>query len=128
MRFFQMGQRMHEARQCLMLPHPKGEITAIADALARCADIRIHLDIDALDDNARAWVLRLQELMDVQGLSDPTGVGVYAVRAQSLTLEDLYDLARIVDDLASWFDERTLDEVLGPVKRTTARHLPIERC
>ena len=89
-----------------MLPHPKGEATSIADAFHECS-LGLHkIDRSGLDDNARPWVIKLEELMDTTDLADPNDVGTWTVKAEQLTLDQKFELSRIIAELAHWFDRK----------------------
>ena len=62
------------------------------------------VDRDALDDDARKWVRELNELMNTDGLEDPTKKGLWVIKAETLTTDDKIKLSHIVDELACWFD------------------------
>lgn len=106
MKFAYQAEKFSAARRSLMLPHPKGEATSIAAAFHECS-LGLHkIDRSDLDDNARLWVIRLEELMDTTNLADPNGVGTWTVKAEQLTLDQKFELSRIVDELAHWFDRQ----------------------
>jgi hypothetical protein len=41
--------------------------------------------------------------MDVTGISDPHGEGLFLVKAKQLSIEEKIELSHIIDELASWF-------------------------
>ena len=89
-----------------MLPHPRGESESIAHAFRSCS-LGLHdLDRESLDDNARDWVRTIEKLMDTTGLSDPDGRGLWAVKAESLKEDQKFQLSRVVDELAHYFDRK----------------------
>lgn len=104
MKFPYQAEKFSAARSCLMLPHPKGEAESIAHAFHEC-HLGLHdLRRDNLDDNARNWLAKLEALMDTTGLEDPSGRGLWAVKAERLTVDEKLELSRVVDELAAWFD------------------------
>jgi hypothetical protein len=92
------------ARSSLMLPHPRGEAESIAEAFHECSLGLHRLDEDGLDDDARHWIVVLRRLMNTDGLEDPTERGLFLLKAETLTVEDKFELSRVVDELACWFD------------------------
>ena len=58
------------------------------------------------DDNARAWLRKLDGLMESAGLSDPSDEGLWTVKARSLSLDQRLELSSITDELANWFDRK----------------------
>lgn len=111
MKFAYPAEKLAAARRSLMLPPPEIEADAIAGAFAEC-DLGLHgLCDDDLDVNARDWIAKLRELMDTSGLADPSFRGLWSVRASGLTQNQKTELARIVDELAAWFDARFRTEL-----------------
>lgn len=106
MKFAYQAEKLSAARSSLMLPHPQGEAQSIAHAFHECSLGLHELNEDQLDDNARSWVRRLKELMSTDGLRDPDGRGLWAVKAEDLGVDEKYELSRIVDELAHWFGRR----------------------
>jgi len=102
-KFTYPSEKFSVARSSLMLPHPRGEAASIASAFHECSlglhDVR---DED-LDNHARGWVAKLRELMDTSGIQDPTGRGMWLIKAEQLSEEEKFELSRIVDELAHWF-------------------------
>ena len=87
-----------------MLPHTKGEAESIMLAFHECS-LGLHdLDRDDLDENARDWVRKLEELMNTDGLNDPSDRGLWKVKAEQLSNDEKTGLSRVVDELAHWFD------------------------
>jgi hypothetical protein len=104
MKYSYPAEKFSVARHCLMLPHPKGEAESIMHAFHECS-LGLHdLDRDGLDDNARKWVRKLEELMSTDGLDDPSGRGLWVIKAERLSINDKIELSRVVDELACWFD------------------------
>jgi hypothetical protein len=106
MNFGYQSEKFSVARRALMLPHPRGEDASIASAFGECTLGLHHLDRSTLDDDARAWVRRLEELMDTTGLSDPATDGLWAVKARKLSIDEKLELSRTVDELAHWFHRK----------------------
>ncbi len=104
MKFAYQSEKFSVARSSLMVPHPNGEAASIASAFHECSLGLHELDEQTLDDHARGWVVKLKDLMDTSGLTDPDGRGLWAVKAASLTIEQKFELSRVVDELAHWFD------------------------
>jgi hypothetical protein len=100
------AEKFSNARRSLMLPHAQGEDLSIAHAFHECS-LGLHdLDLASLDDDPRAWIIALEGLMDTTGLADPRVIGTWAVKAGSLTTDQMIELSRIVDELAHWFDRQ----------------------
>jgi hypothetical protein len=96
-------QHLSAARHALMLPHEQGEAVSIAHAFAACRLALHRFDRSRLDDDARCWVTRLEELMVTTGDSGTKERGSFVAKAQRLTLAEQRELTTIVDELASWF-------------------------
>ena len=69
-----------------------------------------NLDKDSLDGSQRAWVMKLEELMNTDGLEDPYGKGLWRIKAESLTEAERFELSRVVDELATSFDRENFRE------------------
>ena len=98
------AEKFATARRSLMLPHPNGDTTAIADAFSECSLSLRTLNQDDLDDGARTSLRKLEELMGTTGLDDPLHRGLYTIKAERLSLDQKVELSREVNYLASWFD------------------------
>jgi hypothetical protein len=108
MKYVHQAETFSTARRALMLPHPRGEQDSIARALHECR-LGLHdLDRDGLDENARGRVKRLEELMATAGFSGADHVGAGAVKVSELSLEEKFELSRIIDELAYWFRQKCL--------------------
>ncbi len=105
-KFTYQFEKFSLARRCLMLPHSMGEAQSVASAFQAChrgldemgKDLR-----DSLDDNARGWVSKLEEMMDTSGLKDESQRGLFLVKAETLSEDEMRELAECVDNLAYWF-------------------------
>lgn len=105
MKYSYQAEKFAAARSALMLPHPKGEAASIASAFHEC-HLGLHqIDRSQLDDNAKDWLATLDALMDASGLADSHGKGLWQIKAETLTVNDKFELSRIVDELAHWFAE-----------------------
>ena len=108
MKYVYQAETFSTARRALMLPHPRGEQDSIARAFHECR-LGLHdLDRDGLDENARGRVRRLEELMATAGFPDASHVDAEAVKPSELSLEEKFELSRIVDELAYWFRQKCL--------------------
>lgn len=103
MKFSYQSEKFSVARTCLMLPHTRGEAESIASAFHECSLGLHQLDINSVSDDARSWIRSLNELLDTSGLSDPSKVGLWTIKAESLTTDEQIELSRVVDELASYF-------------------------
>jgi len=103
MKFSYEYQKFAAARHSLMLPHINGEDYSIFNAFHECSVALHKFDKSQLDDNATLWIKRLESLMDVTGISDPHGEGLFLVKAKQLSIEEKIELSHIIDELASWF-------------------------
>jgi hypothetical protein len=118
MKYVHQAETFSIARRLLMLPHPRGEQDSITRAFHECR-LGLHdLDRDGLDENARGRVERLEELMASAGFSDANRVGAEAVKARELSLEEKFELSRIIDELAYWFRQKCLSSARegGPLR------------
>jgi hypothetical protein len=105
MQYSYLSEKLSAARSCLMLPHPGGEADSIV-----CAFIEISLGLDGLNKNnlvgsLREWVEKLEEYMNTDGLEDPSERGLYLIKAEQFTTDEKIEISRLVDELASWFDQ-----------------------
>jgi len=107
MKYTYAAEKFSTARSALMLPHPMGEAEPIMRAFHECSLALHNLDKENLDDYALTRVARLEELMSTEGLKDPSGKGLWIVKAERLTIDEKIELARIVDELAYWFDRKS---------------------
>ena len=120
MKYVYQAETFSTARRALMLPHPRGEHDSIARAFHECR-LGLHdLDRDGLDENARGRVKRLEELMAATGFSDANRVGAGAVTARELSLEEKFELSRIIDELAYWFRQKCLSSAYDRSSATTS--------
>ena len=97
------------ARRALMAPLPQGDAIAFTEASVLCSLGLKDLSPDALDESAAESVRSIRRIMDTAGIEDPSGRGVVLLRAERLTLEEMYDLSTAIDELARWFHDRFLD-------------------
>ena len=99
------AEKLHQARHTLMAPHPGGEAASFAGAFELCGRCRNELDqVD--DDQACHWIETIRKIMDTSGLDDPEHRGLFIVRAEQLTLDEKTEFSRVVDELASWVNEK----------------------
>ena len=118
MKYVHQAETFSTARRALMLPHPRGEQDSIAKALHECW-LGLHdLDRDGLDENARGRVKKLEELMAISGFSDANHVGAEAVKASELSLEEKFELSRLIDELAYWFRQKCLSSAYDQKQRS----------
>ncbi len=103
MKFGYQMQQFLAARSALMLPHPGGESESIAGAFHACSRGLHDLNKESLDDTTRERVKIVEQIIDTTGLSDPDGRGLSAVKADSLTEDQRFELSRVIDDLANYF-------------------------
>ncbi len=110
MKYSYQAEKFSTARSCLMLPHARGEATSIAGAFHECS-LGLH-DLDekglmdsVLHDDAKALIRELRKIMSTEGLKDPNKVGLYTVKAESLSYEERLRLSHIIDELNFWFRE-----------------------
>jgi hypothetical protein len=103
MRFAYPTEKFSAARRRLMLPFPHGEAEAIARAFHECSLGLNDLRDEDLDEDARNWAAELRKLMDTSGLQDPSDRGLWTIKAEQLTEDQMFELSRVVDELAHWF-------------------------
>ncbi len=106
MEFPRQAERFSAARRCLMLPHPEGVTESMAKAFEACAIGLRSLHRGALDENASAWLQRVEALMDISSVAGADERERRLTRAAQLTPDEQADLSRLIDELAHWF-ERT---------------------
>ncbi|MCI1053753.1 hypothetical protein MOQ19_09545 [Stenotrophomonas maltophilia] len=93
--------RMQDARTSLMLPL----ITTEADAYTQAMDyvdraLENYTPPENFPSDGLAMLTELKQLMDTQGLVDPDGIGLHAVKAKSFTLQQRERFSAVVDELA----------------------------
>lgn len=103
MKFSYQAEKLSIARRALMLPHPDGEAASIAGAFSEISHALHRFDRSQVTDEVRDWLRKIDSFMDVTGLSDTTGEGLYMVRARSFTTDEKLELSSLVDELAHWF-------------------------
>jgi hypothetical protein len=106
MEFPRQAERFAVARRCLMLPHPEGVAESIAKAFEACAIGLRSFHRGALDQNAGAWLQRIEALMDISGITGADERERRLTRAAQLTTDEQADLSRLVDELAHWFERK----------------------
>ena len=103
-RFVYQSEKLAAARQCLMLPHPKGEADSIACAFSECSLAFRNFDVQAVQsDDARKCIETIQQMMNTTGINDPEGRGKYFIKAEQLSVTERSELSIAVDELAYWF-------------------------
>lgn len=107
MRFSYQSEKFAAARRALMLPHLHGEQESIAEAFGECSHGLHRLDRGELDDSAKTLVRKLEVYMDTSNVSDGDGEGRWSVKARSFTVDEMIEISRTVDELASWFDQQS---------------------
>ena len=106
MKFRYPAEKFAAARSILMLPHPEGEVQALASAFSEC-DLGLHdISDDMLDDSARHWVETVNRTMDTTGIAEDEITGTYYRKAETLTVEEIFEFSKSVDELACWFEMR----------------------
>jgi hypothetical protein len=101
-------EKFSVARRCLLLPHPNGEEEGLVNAFAECSHGLSGLKVELIeDDGLRDKIRDLERMMDVEGLVDSTGRGLWHEKAQRMTVEERGRFADAVDDLATWFDRES---------------------
>lgn len=104
-------EKFSAARRSLMLPHPNGEAHSIADAFHELSLGLRDIQMDDLDAEPRRWVLSLQSLMNTDGIEHRPGVGTWQTKGEMLSVDQRFELSRLVDELACWFRRRTNEEL-----------------
>jgi len=104
MKYSYAAEKFSVALHCLMLPHPDGEAESIMNAFNECSLGLENLDRDGIEEITLKNIEMLEELMNTEGLEDPSNKGLHLVKAEQLSIDDKLKLSRIVDDLAYWFD------------------------
>ena len=111
MKYSYQAEKFAGARRALMLPHPTGEAASIESAFSQCR-LGVHqLDRSQLDDDARDWLAKLDRFMDTSGLADPYSKGLSQIKAETLTESEKFELSRIIDELAHWFEGEFHDDL-----------------
>ena len=104
MKFMYQAEKFANARRALMLPHPKGEVAAINAAFLECFEGLQQFKHEELDDDMEDSLRTLRGLMDTSDLKNLSDEGLFTVRARSLTTDQISDLSRVIDELATWFE------------------------
>jgi len=103
--FSYQAEKFAIARRRLMLPHPNGEAASIVSAFHECSQALHGLNEAKLDDQARGLLGLLTTLMDTSEVVDPQDRGPWTVKAAAFTVEQKFELARVIDELAAWFGQ-----------------------
>jgi hypothetical protein len=104
MRFSYPSEKLAAARRILMLPHPQGQSASISSAFHECHLGLMDIQPEHLDETARVWVSELLEFMDTTEMTDTSGRGLWAKKAERLTDDEKQRVSTLVDALAHWFD------------------------
>ena len=101
--FGYQSEKFHLARSNLMLPTPN-EAAAIAAAFHNCSKALTHFDRKQIkDENVLGWLTEIDGAMNVTGLDDPHGKGLWEVKAGKMTELEKYRFSTAIDECASWF-------------------------
>jgi hypothetical protein len=109
--YLYVAEKFRSASHCLQLPHPEGEARSIAHALFE-STLALH-DLGERvvpGDPAREWIERLRELVDTSAVEDPSGLGVYFLKAQGFSVGEKYELRDTINELARWAEEKSRNE------------------
>ncbi len=100
-----LSQCLSAARRLLMLPHSHGEAHDIAAAFDEISLGLKGIDLgDITDSDALLWLGWIISAMDISGLEDPHGDGLFTVKAKRMSVQSKADFAEAVAELAAWFD------------------------
>jgi hypothetical protein len=103
-RFFYPSEKLAAARRILVLPHPQGESASISNAFHECYLGLMDIRSEDLDETARVWVSQLREFMDTTGMTDTSGRGLWAKKAEGFSDDEKQRVSTLVGELADWFD------------------------
>ena len=92
MDFIYAAEKFSVARSSLMLPVTHGEASSIASAFHECSIGLADKNVDELDDNARRWVAKIEEVMGTDGLDDPSGEGLWKIKADTFSDDQKLEL------------------------------------
>ena len=108
-KFMYAREKFFVARSSLMLPRKEYQISLIASAIGNCESGLSSIKREDLDAGARESVQKLEKLIDRTGLDDPYNDGLYIIKAKKLNKSRLQkdEFCRLIDELASWFDEKS---------------------
>lgn len=90
-------QKFSEARRCLMLPHPEGEIRAMVLAMYHSRIGLEHVPEGVLEEPAAKWALELGALIKREKGRDPCEI------AEELSFDERLTLSGLIDQLADYF-------------------------
>jgi hypothetical protein len=93
-----------------MAPHVDDEASSHVGAFDECSLALKELPNEELDESARSWIATIVRTMDTTGIEDPSGRGIWAIRAEQLSIEEEQEFSRAVDGLANWCDHRFLGD------------------
>jgi hypothetical protein len=99
-------EKFDDARDLLSTAHEDGETPSIVRAFHEISIGLRGVDEDELDTFARSRVRTLEELMDLSGVQDTTGDGLYWARAAAMSDEEKAELLKLVGALADWFQRK----------------------
>jgi hypothetical protein len=96
-------QKVGEARRALMAPHRHGEAEDFAGAMNACAIGLGHIRArHKLDEDLERSLRVVDCTLDTSGLEDTHQVGMYLIKARTLSYEERSAFASAIDELASW--------------------------
>ena len=93
-----LAEKFNAARRILMLPHPRGEAHAIADAFFEISLSLGHVEPEQHPDSAQQ-LLRLKALMG----TTEGDTGAWYAKAKGFTVEERREVSSLIDFLASRF-------------------------
>lgn len=99
-------EKFSAARRALALAQPDGEHQSVVSAFQECRAGLHRMNRSKLDENTRALIYALECFMNTEGVSVSAGESAWAVKAKSLSADERSEIARLVDELAHWFDSQ----------------------
>jgi hypothetical protein len=108
MAFDYQAEKLGEARSSLMASNQSSggsEVEALADAFFSCSQGLHQLDVAAVGEAVRPWLAVVESALDTTGLDDPSGLGVWTVKAALMSPGEKREFKQAVDMLAAWFSK-----------------------
>ena len=100
------SEKFNQARRALMLPHPGGEATSIAEAFLEMNLALHHFDESTVESYAREKIQRLRQLMDTSSVQHGSETGAWKSKAKGFSVEEKREVSNLVDQLSWWFSEQ----------------------
>jgi len=99
------SEKFSVARGCLMLPHPQGEESSMANAMFNIMlGLTDFVVPDDFNEDAARQLQELRRMMVTEGLQND-GQGLHIALAHTMDVDQRHRFSTLVDELAWYFSE-----------------------